>query len=113
MNRQDIYNLIETIIPLYSVGQIKGPITKDCAILRRDMDLPSMGNAYGYWDQWTIDIYCVKGPLQVDKYVDVISSTLRNNDFEVQNMLSGDYYDEVMKAFSTSITFRQPKSIIN
>ena len=110
MNRVEIYNLIENIIPTHSVGQVTGPITKDCCILRRNMNTPSMSNSESYWDNWTIDIYSPKSPIQLDTYVQQLFEVLRANGCEVQNLIDGDYYDEVMKSFSTSLTFRIPKT---
>lgn len=111
MNRQDIYNLINSIIPTLSVGQLSGTVTKNCAILRRGVDLPSLSNDMGYLSQWNIDIYSPNSPLEVDRLVNALSSTLRKNDFQVENLLSGDYYDPILKAFSTTLTIRSPKTI--
>lgn len=111
MTREDIYNLIENIIPTFSVGQLTGTVIRDCAILRRSMDLPSIGNTLGFWNQWSIDIYTPQSPVQLDNIVVQLTQVLKDNGFEVQRTLSGDYYDPLLKAFSTSLTFREPKTI--
>lgn len=111
MTRQELYNLIVNILPTYSAGQLKGPIKQDCCILRREMALNSMSSSVGYWDTYTVDVYSNKSPLQVDNYVEAIIAVLIESECEVQNLLSGDYWDEVLKAFSTSLSFRMPKTI--
>lgn len=113
MNRLELYNLIVNILPTYSAGQLTGPIQDDCCILRRDMPISSMNNNEGYWDNWTIDVYSKQSPLKVDEYILQFINVLRAEDIEIVNQLNGDYWDEVLKAFSTSLSFRIPKTLNN
>lgn len=105
MNRVNLYNTLSKIIPTYSIGQIKGVIKHNCCILRRGVDIPSMNNSLGYYDTWSIDIYSPNSPLEVDNIVMSIKNSL-NEDCIIENLYSGDYYDEVLRAFSTTLTIR-------
>ena len=107
MNRVNIFYILNNIVPTYSVGQIKGTLDEDCCVLRRGVDIPSLSNSLGHWDSWNIDIYSPESPVKVDDIVDVIKDTLKNI-CEVESMTTGDYYDEVMRAFSTTLTIRIP-----
>ena len=108
MKRIDLYNILNEIAPTFSVGQIKSTITDDCMILRRGVDLPSVNNALGHWESWSIDIYSAVSPAHVDNLVDAIKIRF-TPECEIETLTSGDYFDEILRAFSTTITIRIPK----
>lgn len=108
MKRVDLFNILNEIAPTYSVGQIKSTIAQDCMILRRGVDLPSVNNALGHWESWSIDIYSATSPNQVDRIVETIKARF-TPECEIETLTSGDYYDEILRAFSTTITIRIPK----
>ena len=107
MNRVNLFQILNNIIPTYSVGQIKGSIDKDLCILRRGVDIPSASNILGHWDSWYIDIYSPYGLSNVDNIINAIKQAL-NEIAEIESLQSGDYYDEVMRAFSNTMSIRIP-----
>lgn len=107
MKRLNLYVILSEIIPTFSVGQIRGSITQDCAILRKGVDLPSINSSLGHWDSWSIDIYSPVSPANVDNIVEQIKNSL-TVECEIETLSTGDYYDDVLRAFSTTITIRTP-----
>ena len=107
MNRVNLFILLNNIIPTYSVGQIRGTIEKDLCILRRGVDLPSASNSLGHWDSWYIDIYSPYSVTNVDDIINRIKVELKDY-AEIESLQSGDYYDELMRAFSNTVTIRIP-----
>lgn len=111
MIRIDIYNILNSICPTYSIGQIQGAIKVDTLVLRRNTDLVSMNSGTGGWSNWSVDIYSPTSPLQVDKLSEKISIELKKNNFEILNLVEGDNYDKNYKAFFTILSFRAPKTL--
>lgn len=107
MNRVNLFNLLNNIIPTYSVGQIRGTIKKDLCILRKGVDIPSSSNALGHWDSWYIDIYSPYSTSNIDSIIEQIKDELKAF-AEIESLQSGDYYDEVLRAFSNTMTIRIP-----
>lgn len=106
MIRQRLYEMCNSICPTYSIGQKGGQITHDLFELRRDIDLPSMGNSLAGWDKWTVTIYSPTSPLQVDKLAKLLLEQLTQMKYEVINRVEGDNFDEMSKAFFTRVTFK-------
>lgn len=108
MKRKTLYDLLNAIVPTYSVGQIVGVIKEDCIILRRSSDIPSLSNNLAYWEQWSIDIYSPYSPANVDDIVERVKDAIKEKDCKIENLISGDYYDSVLKAFSTTMVIQTP-----
>lgn len=107
MDRVNIYTVLNNIIPTYSVGQIRGTIEEDCCVLRRGVDIPSTSNSLGHWDSWHIDIYSPISPNNLDSIVTKVNKAFKGI-AEIESLRSGDYFDDVLRAFSTSVTIRIP-----
>lgn len=107
MKRVNLFILLNNIIPTYSVGQIKGTIDKDLCILRRGVDIPSASNSLAHWDSWYIDIYSPYSTTNIDDVIERIKIELKNV-AEIESLQTGDYYDEVMRAFSNTMAIRIP-----
>lgn len=106
MIREKLYNICNSICPTTSIGQKGGQIKSNLFILRRDIDLPSMGNSLGRWDKWTVEIYSPNSPLEVDKLSESLVKELTKHNVEIINKVEGDEFDNVSKCFFTRVTFR-------
>lgn len=109
MNRTELFTLLNSIIPTYSVGQLRGAIKQDLCILRRGVDLPSASNSLGHWDNWYIDIYSPHSVSNIDNIINNIKDIL-SECAEIQSMHGGDYYDDVLRAFSNTISVKIPNT---
>lgn len=109
INRVNLSIVLNSIIPTYSIGQIRGTINEDCCVLRKGVDIPSTNNSKGHWDNWYIDIYSPFSPINVDDIVTHIKHRLLEiTNVEIEQLINGDYYDEVLRAYSTSMSIRIP-----
>lgn len=107
MKRVNLFMMLNNIIPTYSVGQIRGTIEENCCVLRRGVDVPSTSNRLGHWDSWYIDIYSPFSLSDIDDIIHRIRIKLKEV-AEIENLQSGDYYDEVLRAFSNTMMIRIP-----
>ena len=111
MKREELYNLLNTILPTDSIVQIGGKINDNCVILSKSSDLPRMSNSYGGWDNWYIDIYSPKSPLELDKLTKIINDTFKNiNGVEIDSHTTGESWDYKLHAFSTTMAIRCPRT---
>ena len=111
MIRESIYNILEKIVPTYSVGFDVGTIQKDCCILRKNMDLLSVSNSNAGWDNWTIEVYSKISPLQVDKIMNQMLNELGKINAQVILGNTGEYYDKQFQAYTNIIQIRTPKTL--
>lgn len=107
MKRVNLFILLNNIIPTYSVGQIRGTIKENCCVLRRGVDIPSTSNSLAHWDSWYIDIYSPNSVGDIDDIMHRIRIELKEV-AEIENLQSGDYYDEVLRTFSNTMMIRIP-----
>lgn len=114
MNRLELNNLVKSVIPTYSIGQLKGRLTKNCAIIRKSADLPSMSNSLGGWDNWYIDIYSPISPMELDRLISQLVTIILDKypDVEIENRTSGDAWDSHLSAFTSTMAVRCPNTFI-
>lgn len=112
MTRLELMNILNQVIPTYSIGQLKGKLNKNCAILRRSAYLTSMSNSLAGWDNWYIDIYSPFGPGELDKISEQILTALQTkyNNIEIENKTSGDYWDTYLQAYVSTMSVRCPNT---
>lgn len=112
MIRESLHKKLNSIIPTYSVGFDVGTINQDCLILRKNIDLPAVSNSNAGWDNWTIEIYTKKSPLQIDKIINKILEELSNLNAELVYGGGAEYFDTRYQAFASSIQIRTPKVLV-
>nr|DAL88795.1 MAG TPA: hypothetical protein [Caudoviricetes sp.] len=110
MIRESLHEKLNSIIPTYSVGFDVGTINQDCLILRKNIDLPAVSNSNAGWDNWTIEIYTKKSPLQIDRIINNIIEKLSALNVELVYGGGAEYFDTRYQAFASSIQIRTPKT---
>lgn len=111
-NREKLFNILNPIAPVNSVGTISGYVEQDLLVLRQNMNLVSMNTSCAGWDQWTIEVYSPTSPQQVAKLAKTITKELTNNGYEIINRIGGDNYDPNYRAFYSMVTLRAPQTYI-
>lgn len=112
MTRQDLHNKLNNIIPTYSVGFNVGSVESDCLILRKATGLPSVSSGAAGWDQWIIEAYSKRSPLQIDKMLqDVTEMLLNNTSAEIVTPGGTEYWDNRYNCFASSMQIKTPKAL--
>lgn len=111
MNRVDIYNILNSVAPCKSTMDLDGVIKQDTLGIKKSNSIGGISNDLGGWTQWKVFVYSPSNPLQVDRLALKVKKQLMKNEIEITHELGEDFYDPVLKCYTTVISFRLPSTL--
>lgn len=112
MTRLQLTNILEGLLPTYSVGQKTGLCTEPYLVVKYKPQIPSVSNSHGGWQYLEIMVYVPDTSIiALDGILTQVKTTLRGL-VEITGNMTPDYHDQEVKAYMRAIEFRIPKEVM-
>lgn len=110
--RKNIFDLLKSLYPVYSIGQHTGQCISPYVVLKFNGQSSSINNKNAGWQVFEVMCYCPKSSIvPLDGMIEEVKNALKS-EFEYTGNITPDYLDEDKLAFMRSIQFRIPKEVI-
>jgi hypothetical protein len=110
--RQQIFDILNLLYPTFNIGQHKGNCTATYLVVKFNSQSMSATSQLGAFQIFDVMVYMPDTSFSDMEFVlDQIKASLQNASYEETGVLTPDYRDTAIQAFTRSIEFRIPKGL--